>query len=145
MPGGRYSLSSYYYAHLRQALAGRSADWFRFAPSGVLSVLPALLLALPKSAFADFEPRQEVAQQLFSFAGADRLGMELHALNRVVAMPQSHNLAFGGPRTDFETFRQTLWLDQQRMVAHRLEWVREPGENRFAVMHYRRGLAMHQP
>src|SRR5215469_13418164 len=30
------------------------------------------------------------------------------------------------------------------MVAHRFEWTFQPGENRLAVMDYRRGLAVHQ-
>src|SRR6202035_1716385 len=35
-------------------------------------------------------------------------------------------------------------INQQRMVAHRFERVRESGENCLFVMHYRRGFSMHQ-
>src|SRR5260370_27347203 len=70
--------------------------------------------------------------------------MELRALDRIALVPEAHPLALGPACAYFEAVRHRACFDQQRMVAHRLERILEPFENRLAVMDYRRGLAMHQ-
>jgi Lon-like protease len=46
--------------------------------------------------------REEVAQQLHPGRGQHRLGMELHALDGEVAVPQAHDEAVGGLRGDLQ-------------------------------------------
>src|SRR5262245_49896431 len=111
------------------------------SPSSICFQAP---FALPRSAGAHSEDGQEVAEQLLSFAGADRFRMKLDAFDRKLAMAQPHDFAYGCTRADRQALRQTLGFNQQRMVAHRLKGVREPCEDCFVIMYYRGGFSVHQ-
>src|SRR5579859_7327977 len=70
--------------------------------------------------------------------------MELHALDSMLLVAQTHDLTLRRMRTDFEG-RRKFGLDEQGMIAHRLERIGEAREDRFTVVDDRRGLAVHQP
>ena len=71
--------------------------------------------------------------------------MELHALDGERAVAQAHDLALRGPRGDLEAVGQRRALDDQRVVARRLERARQPREDARAVVLDRRGPPVHQP
>src|SRR5258706_15805338 len=81
---------------------------------------------------------------MFSFRSADRFGMKLHALNEQGLVPQAHHLALRGARAHFETLGDRIRIDDQRMIAHRLEGIGHAREYRASIMPHRRSLAMHQ-
>ena len=62
---------------------------------------------------------EEVGQQLVAVGAADRLGMELHAPQRQVAVAHAHHDAVVGPRQLLEVVRKRR--DRQRVVAHDVE------------------------
>ena len=70
--------------------------------------------------------------------------MKLHALDVELAVAQAHDLALGGPRADLEARRERRALDDERVVARRLEGAGEPREEAAAVVQDGRGLAVHQ-
>ena len=71
---------------------------------------------------------EEIPEERLALAREDGLGMELDALHREAPMPQSHDLAVLGPRRHLEIGRQTLVEHDERVVARRLEILREPLE-----------------
>src|SRR5271163_101991 len=75
----------------------------------------------------------------------NRFGMKLHAFDGVLFVSQTHHFVFCRARADFERRRNRRRIDQQRMIAHRVEGTWNSCEDRFAVVNYRRGLAVHQP
>lgn len=87
---------------------------------------------------------QEVRQKIESVLRRERFGMELHAPDREVAVPQAHHEAVVGPRSDFEASREGLALDDERVVAGRVERIGQSLEEVGVVVEDRRGLAMHQ-
>ena len=71
--------------------------------------------------------------------GQDRLGVELHALHRMLAVAQAHDLLDRavfvlGPCGDFEAIRQRALVDHQRVVARGLVAVRQAGEHALALV-----------
>ena len=75
----------------------------------------------------------EVLDELAPVVGADRLGVELHAPQRPFAMRDAHHDAVGRPGRDLEALGQRL-RRAQRVVADRLEPLRDAGEERRLVM-----------
>ena len=71
--------------------------------------------------------------------------MKLHSVDGQLAMPQAHDLLFGGLRGDLQTIWDGVTLDNQRVVAGRRERIRQVGEDTVVVMLNRRGLAVHEP
>src|SRR5215472_13250870 len=71
--------------------------------------------------------------------------MELHAPNRQFLVPHTHDftfVAFGG---DFETIRQGVALDDERVIPRREEGIWHAFEQVTAVMFDWRCFAMHHP
>src|ERR1044072_4597206 len=69
--------------------------------------------------------------------------MKLHTLSLQFAMAQAHDDAVARFRRNFQTIRQRLALDNQRMIASSLERRRKLTEDRLAVVTNLRRLAMH--
>src|SRR5947209_14742862 len=61
---------------------------------------------------------EKVPQHSASFAGEDRLRMELNAVHRPPPMPQAHDRAVAArARADLEVRRQSFLGDDERVVA----------------------------
>src|SRR5260370_22646688 len=82
---------------------------------------------------------------MLSFRGQNRLRMKLHAFDCEFLVPESHDFVLRGTRAYFESRWDRIGIDNQRMIAHRIERTRQPREDRVAVVNHRRRLAMHQP
>ena len=88
----------------------------------------------------------KLREQLLARRGQERLGVELHALDGQRLVAHAHDLVLRRSRA--VTSRQSgtrRALDHQRVVARRLERVRQPGEHALAVVVDRRRLAVHDP
>ena len=77
--------------------------------------------------------------------GEHRLRVELHALDGVLPMSDTHHLAGVRLGGDLQAVRHRLALDDQRVVATRLERAGQAGEDPLAVVVDHGGLAVHQP
>src|SRR6476659_947125 len=77
---------------------------------------------------------EEIAEEIFPRRGQDRFRMELHAFHAQGGMAHAHDLAFGCFGGDLEAGRQTCPLDNQRMIAGRVEGIRQLSENRSSVV-----------
>src|SRR5690606_6404341 len=93
---------------------------------------------------------QEVLEQCVAVLGEDRFGMELHALDRMRAVAQAHDLLeravlVFGPGGDLEAAGQRVALDHQRVVARGLVAVGQSREHALSGVPDRRGLAVHDP
>src|SRR5208282_1717461 len=90
----------------------------------------------------------KVANDLLAVSRQYALGMELHALEREFAMPQSHDypvpiaIATGG--RDLQLVRQVLLLHNQRVIARSSHRRRDAAEDGLAVVLDGAGLAVHQ-
>src|ERR1700722_684352 len=62
---------------------------------------------------------QEILQQVVAAGRGDAFGMELHAIDRTLAVGQAHDEAVLGLGGHAQRFGQVLALDDQRMVARR--------------------------
>ena len=71
----------------------------------------------------------EVGEQAAPVLGRDRLGMELHPPQRPPAVGHRHQHPVARPGDRLELVRKRL-RDAERVVAHRLELARDPGEER---------------
>src|SRR5688572_19725252 len=60
---------------------------------------------------------QEVPQQPLPFEREDRLGVKLHAVDRVLAMAQTHDLALRRLGGDFQRLGEGVAFHDERMVA----------------------------
>src|SRR5205085_7339008 len=78
--------------------------------------------------------RQEIRQQLLAFGRHDRFRMELHAFDFQFAMAQSHDYAITRCSRDFETRRQRLAFDNQRMIPAGVKILSDFRENRFPIV-----------
>src|SRR5262245_49012511 len=87
---------------------------------------------------------EEVREQRLALPREDRLGMELHALDRELAVAHRHDLAVVRPSRELERLGAALALDHQAVVARRLERARQAGEEPAPVVVDLRGLAVHQ-
>src|SRR5215213_4880529 len=85
---------------------------------------------------------QKVCEQAFAFGREDGFGVELHALNFQTSVAQAHYDSVGSRGGDFETVWQALALDDERVVAARVEAVFEPLEYGLAVVANLGGLAV---
>ncbi len=74
----------------------------------------------------------------------DALGVELHAVDRMLDVHQAHDQAVLGGGDGREAGRQRLALDDQRVIAGAGEFVIEAAEDATAVVGDGRGLAVHQ-
>ena len=70
--------------------------------------------------------------------------MKLHAMNRVLLVHQAHDLPLFRPRGDFQTIRQGLAFDDERMITRRFKRIGHAGKNALAFVMNRRGLAVHE-
>src|ERR1700746_2250687 len=70
--------------------------------------------------------------------------MELHAVDGKLPVAKSHNLALGRSRVDFQAIGHARWLQQERVIARGLKWIRQSAKNAGAVVMDGRGLAVHQ-
>ena len=77
---------------------------------------------------------QEVAQQIFAVLGEDALGMELHALDGVLAVADGHDDAAVAAGGDLERVGHGLGRGAQRVVADRRERAGQAGEDAGAVV-----------
>ena len=73
--------------------------------------------------------REEVAQEVVPAVGEDRLGVELHALDRELAVAQAHHQPVLGLGGDLEHVGNRIALDDERVVARRGERARQAGEH----------------
>src|SRR5690606_35094578 len=93
---------------------------------------------------------EEVLQQRVAVLAEDGFGMELHAVDRVLAVAQAHDRLVAAvgivrPGRDLEAVREAVGRDHQRMVARGLEAVGQPGEHACPGVADGRGLAVHDP
>src|SRR5574340_1326457 len=81
---------------------------------------------------------QEVAQHRMAVLREDRLGVELHPLERAIgagerAVAQAHDLAVVGGGSDREIVRAGLALDHERVIADHAKRLGQPGEDALLV------------
>src|SRR5258706_11592889 len=88
---------------------------------------------------------EEVVQHRMPVLRQDRLGMELHALERQLAVAHAHDLAIFAACRDLEFNWTAGVLDHQRVVADHAERARQPGIQAAFVGADGAGLAVHQP
>src|SRR4051794_40659920 len=69
---------------------------------------------------------EEVLQYLVALLRGDALGMELHAMDRQAAVLHRHDQPVGGLGGDVQAVGQGGAIDDQRMIARRLEAPRRP-------------------
>src|SRR5215469_6650953 len=81
---------------------------------------------------------------MFALRRADGFRMELHAFDPQGPMSKAHDLVLFRTRADFQAVRHRVPLDQQRMIAHRVERARDGFKDRLAVMQHRRGFTVHE-
>src|SRR5581483_11183917 len=78
----------------------------------------------------DFRPDpQEIPEQVLPVPGEDRLGVELNALDRVLAVADGHDDAALRAGGDLEAVGNRLGQDRERVVADRLERAGQAGED----------------
>src|SRR5256885_813875 len=88
---------------------------------------------------------EKILEDLLSVLGEDRFRMELHALERLeLSMADAHNLAPVRAGGHDEFLLDRLGLGEQRVIAGRLKFLRQPGEHAFAVVNDLRGLPVHE-
>ena len=88
--------------------------------------------------------RQEVGDQLVTAAGEDALGVELHALDVVMAVAHAHHRAVVSGGRDGELGGDRVGDEGQRVVARPGQRRRQAGEHTAAVVGDLRRLAVHQ-
>src|SRR5215210_5828501 len=86
---------------------------------------------------------QEVLQQLPAAPRQDALGVKLHALHGELFVPHAHDDAVFGPAGHGEALGHRIGLDDERVIACRLEALRQTPVHPLAVVQYPRGLAVH--
>src|SRR3569832_1607387 len=92
--------------------------------------------------------RQKILEHGVAVLREYRLRVKLHAFQRVFAVAHTHDLITLAalvlrPRGHLETGGQGRLFDDQRVIARRLERIRQPFEHAFTGMMDRRGLAVH--
>ena len=70
--------------------------------------------------------------------------MELHAIDRIVAMLEAHDDSILGLGGDLQMIRQRFSVDDQRVITGRDERIRQSLEDPLAIVLDERCLAMHQ-
>ena len=87
---------------------------------------------------------EEVPELADSLGRAYRLGMVLHRLYRHRLVAKRHYLAVGSLGGNLEAVGERRALDCERVVAHRLEALRERLEDALPVVAYAARLAVHK-
>src|SRR5579871_6137498 len=86
---------------------------------------------------------EEICQDLFAMTGQSGLRMELYALDGILFVPYAHHLASVGLRRDVQTLRHGFPTDHERMVARRLEGIRQVAKDPLSTVMDHGSLAMH--
>src|ERR1700730_4904678 len=86
---------------------------------------------------------EKILQNGLAVLGGDAFGMELHAVHRVLLMRHRHHEAVVGLGGDFELGGHAIALDDERMIARRLEWRVDAAEHTFALVLDGGELAVH--
>src|SRR5690349_20563444 len=86
---------------------------------------------------------EKIREHSMTVLRQNRFGVKLHALDVELAMAHAHDFAVLGPRGKFQTGRNARPLDGERMVARRLEWIRQPLKHALRGVLNQRGLAVH--
>ena len=87
---------------------------------------------------------EEILEQLLTVPGEDRLGMELNAVDGIIAMAHTHDLAFSGLGVNDQDIGNRRRVDQQGVIARGLERAGQSGKNAGGVVQHGRGLAVHE-
>src|SRR5437016_5443575 len=88
---------------------------------------------------------QEVREDLFAVFGEDGFGVELHAPNWELLVPDTHHFEFGTRLgDDLQVGGHGVAFDDQRVIPGRRERIGHAGEKRIAGMINGRGLAVHE-
>ena len=77
--------------------------------------------------------------------GEDALGVELHAPNGQLLVPQAHDFSFFSFGGDFQAIRQRVAFDDERVVARGDEGGGDVFEKVVAVVCHGGGFAVHHP
>jgi hypothetical protein len=77
---------------------------------------------------------EEIFEKPETRLGKNRLRMKLDALDAQFAMPKAHDCAIVSLGGNFELARQRFPLDDQRMIARGLEFLRQATKNSLAVV-----------
>src|SRR5262249_53265013 len=124
----------------------RPAIWAGAARPSMISVIAPAASSLVRSSWrvslsisaakgSAMSRLQEIPQNRVPLARQDRLGVELHAVQRPSSMPQSHHdavLARAGRH--FEIVGHRRAVDDERVIARREKRPRDPGEHAAAVV-----------
>src|SRR5579883_3266785 len=86
---------------------------------------------------------EKIAQHDAAMLGENALRVELHAVNRRRAMRETHDQAVLGLGGDFEFRRRRFAVDDQRVIARRLERAVDAAKHAASIMRNARQLAMH--
>ncbi len=95
----------------------------------------------------DARPRpepQEVPEEVLAHGGEDAFGMELHALERPLPVPEAHHDPPVRPGGDLEALGDAVRGHHQRVVARGREGVGEAGEEGAAIVADLRRLPVHE-
>src|SRR4029079_1899137 len=87
---------------------------------------------------------EEIAEKILSCQGQDRFRMELHAFHAEGGMAHAHDLAFGCFGGYLEAGWEACALDNERMIASRVEGIRQLPENRPSIVLDAGRLAVHK-
>src|ERR1700746_1699895 len=87
---------------------------------------------------------EEIFEKPETRLGEDRLRMKLHSLDAQLAMPKAHDRSVIRLGRNFQLARQRFPLDDQRMVACGLKFLRQASKNRFAIVIDAARFAVHQ-
>ena len=87
---------------------------------------------------------EEIPEKVLPNSGQDRLGVELDSLYQVVLVAKPHHLTFGSFCRDLQAGGKALSLDQQAVVAGRLEGIRKIPEEGSPVVVDQRGFPVHE-
>src|SRR5918997_75964 len=85
---------------------------------------------------------QEVLQEALAASREDAFRVELDPLDRQFLVPDAHDHTVLRPAGHHQALRHGLRLDDERVVARRLEALRQLFVHPFAVVKYLRGLAV---
>ena len=88
---------------------------------------------------------QEVLQDLTTALRQDAFRVKLHSPNRKLFVLHAHDFPFLGLGRNLEALRQSIALDDERMIACSSEWVGHSLEKIFAVVLNHGSFAVHHP
>ena len=91
-----------------------------------------------------FSTNKKILQQFLARCGQYRLRVELYALDKMLAVPQSHDFFIICPCGDLQARRQRCALYYQRMVSGRDKRVGQPAKQSFVVVMNQGSLAVHE-